>query len=628
MNKVSISINNISKKYDQDYVIKDFSYDFLDRGLYILFGKSGSGKTTLLNIISGAISFDSGSINIYDKKYEGNVNYDNNLIAYITQNTYFINYLTVFDNLKLCNDDVDKIKKYLKGFEVIDKISSYPNELSGGERQRIAIIMALLQNRKIILLDEPTANLDYKNSKKIIDLLQDLKSKCLIICATHDSDFLPVADAVIDFNNLKNKIIKNKEMVSNNLKKEKKKSLFKYMFKSLTYKGREKKSSVFLVIAFSIIFLIIYACFDYDKKIEQGLINEYDINFVKYYCDIETNDYCESIAHEYNVVYNMFPYSSNVVLGEMINEAMREPVDYNIMAKTLPFDKSLFPNAEDYLLYGTYYEDELDIILGVDLARTLSDDIKTLIGEPYTIKMQDKEETFRIVGIFKDLNGDPYFQSLFETGDCMNRYQEYLNSKYTEKYRDDGILGYNELEGHAYQIAYFDNTKDLYDFYKSDNPNIFTFSMNYGFVDFIRTVETAQYYGYPLVIFAFLVTLMFYFQTKYIASKYNNSTLAIYKYLGYSWKNIFINNTLVTLIWTIILYILAFILSIILGSIINMLLIHYEILMFDIFMVDYKNILLLFIFVLVFASFYAIFEYFKLKKYSWIDMVKKDDDLL
>ena len=103
-----------------------------------------------------------------------------------------------------------KIKKYLKGFEVIDKISSYPNELSGGERQRIAIIMALLQNRKIILLDEPTANLDYKNSKKIIDLLQELKKDCLIICATHDSDFLPVADAVIDFNNLKNKIIKNK----------------------------------------------------------------------------------------------------------------------------------------------------------------------------------------------------------------------------------------------------------------------------------------------------------------------------------------------------------------------------------------------------------------------------------
>ena len=624
MNKVLISLDNISKKYDEDYVIKDFSYDFLENGLYVLFGKSGSGKTTLLNIISGAISFNAGSVNINNTSYKNNVN-DNNIIAYITQNTYFINYLTVLDNLKLCSNDLVKINKYLKDFEVIDKINSYPNELSGGERQRIAIIMALLQNKKIILLDEPTANLDYKNSKKIIDLLQDLKSKCLIICATHDSDFLPVADAVIDFNNLKNKIIKNKEMVSNNLKKEKKKSLFKYMFKSLTYKGREKKSSVFLVIAFSIIFLIIYACFDYDKKIEQGLINEYDINFVKYCCDIETNDYCESIAHEYNVVYNMFPYSSNVVLGEMINEAMREPVDYNIMAKTLPFDKSLLPNAEDYLLYGTYYEDELDIILGVDLARTLSDDIKTLIGEPYTIKMQDKEETFRIVGIFKDLNGDPYFQSLFETGN-FNEY-EYLNSKYTEKYRDDGILGYNELEGHAYQIAYFDNTKDLYDFYKTDNPNIFTFSMNYGFVDFIRTVETAQYYGYPLVIFAFLVTLMFYFQTKYIASKYNNSTLAIYKYLGFSYK-IFINNTLVTLIWTIILYILAFILSIILGSIINMLLIHYEILMFDIFMVDYKNILLLFIFVLVFASFYAIFEYFKLKKYSWIDMVKKDDDLL
>ena len=178
---------------------------------------------------------------------------------------------------------------------------------------------------------------------------------------------------------------------------------------------------------------------------------------------METNDYCESIVNEYNAVYNMFPYSDNVVLGEAINEAMLAPVDYNIMAKTLPFDKSLLPNAEDYLLYGTYYEDELDIILGVDLARTLTDDIKTLIGDEYTIKMQDKEETFRIVGIFKDLNDDAYFQSLFETG-YFNEY-EYLNSKYTEKYRDDGILGYNELEGHAYQIAYFDNTKDLYDFY-------------------------------------------------------------------------------------------------------------------------------------------------------------------
>ena len=626
MNKVLISLDNISKKYEEDYVIKDFSYDFLDKGLYVLFGKSGSGKTTLLNIISGAISYNKGSVNINGTNYKNIVINDNTLIAYITQNTYFINYLTVFDNLKLCSNDLIKIKQYLKDFEVLDKINSYPNELSGGEAQRIAIIMALLQNKKIILLDEPTANLDYKNSKKIIDLLQELKKDCLIICATHDSDFLPVSDAVIDFNNLKNKVITNKEIVKNNLKKDKKKSLFKYMFKSLTYKGREKKSSVFLVIAFSIIFLIIYACFDYDKKIEQGLINEYDINFVKYYCEMETNDYCESIVNEYNAVYNMFPYSDNVVLGEAINEAMLAPVDYNIMAKTLPFDKSLLPNAEDYLLYGTYYEDELDIILGVDLARTLSDDIKTLIGEPYTIKMQDKEETFRIVGIFKDLTNEAYFKSLFESIDYND--QEYLNSKYTEKYRDDGILGYNELEGHAYQIAYFNNAKDLYAFYKTDNPNIFTLSLNYGFIDFIRTVETAQYYGYPLVIFAFLVTLMFYFQTKYIASKYNNSTLAIYKYLGFSYKNIFINHTLVTLIWTIILYILAFILSIILGSIINILLIHYNVLMFDLFMVDYKNILLLFIFVIAFALCYAIFEYFILKKYSWIDMVKKDDDLL
>ena len=482
MNKVIVSLDKVSKKYDADYVIKDFSYDFLENGLYVLFGRSGSGKTTLLNLISGAISYEKGTINIYNTKYKEAVNSNNNLIAYITQNTYFINYLTVLDNLKLCSNNIAKINKYLKDFEVSEKIKSYPNELSGGERQRIAIIMALLQNKKIILLDEPTANLDYNNSKKIIDLLNKLKEHCLIICATHDSDFLSVADEVIDFNNLKSKTIKNKIIINREDEKEQKSSLFK-------------------VIAFSIILLIIYACFDYNKKIEQGLLNKYNINFVKYRCDINTNDYCESIIEEYNGIYNMFPYSSNVVTGQIISDGVSEQVNYNILAKTLPFDKSLLPNADDYMLYGTYYEDELDIILGVELAQTLTDDIKTLIGQDYVIKLQDKKETFRIVGIFKDLNDDVYFRSLFEATEYNKK--EYLNSKYTEKYRYDGVLGYNELEGSAYQIAYFNNVNDLYSFYKTNNPNINTINMNYGFVKFVRVVEAARYYGYPLVIFAF-----------------------------------------------------------------------------------------------------------------------------
>ena len=85
--------------------------------------------------------------------------------------------------------------------------------------------------------------------------------------------------------------------------------------------------------------MIIYACFDYDKKIEQGLLNKYNINFVKYRCDINTNDYCESIIEEYNGIYNMFPYSSNVVTGQIISDGVSEQVNYNILAKTLPFDK-------------------------------------------------------------------------------------------------------------------------------------------------------------------------------------------------------------------------------------------------------------------------------------------------
>lgn len=147
-----INVTNLTKKYNlyDEYVLKNFNYSFHETGFYVLFGPSGCGKTTLLNILYGLTEYENGGIELGNEKYINKIPTDvsESYMAYLTQENYFVDYLTVKDNIELCSDNEEKINKLLKKFKLEDKINLYPKNLSGGEKQRLSLLQALLKQKK------------------------------------------------------------------------------------------------------------------------------------------------------------------------------------------------------------------------------------------------------------------------------------------------------------------------------------------------------------------------------------------------------------------------------------------------------------------------------------------------
>ncbi|MDE6441530.1 MAG: ABC transporter ATP-binding protein [Clostridia bacterium] len=171
-----IEIKNFSKSYSDTVVYENFNL-FLEEGeITCILGESGSGKTTLLNAVAGLI------------KYEGSISELN--CSYIFQRPRLVPNLTVYENLKLVCDDVEKIKDMLERVSLTDKAGSYPIKLSGGQAQRVAIARAFLFPSDIILMDEPFSSLDLKLKKQITNLFFEIwrEDKRTAIFVTHDVD--------------------------------------------------------------------------------------------------------------------------------------------------------------------------------------------------------------------------------------------------------------------------------------------------------------------------------------------------------------------------------------------------------------------------------------------------------
>ncbi|MFN7500357.1 MAG: DevA family ABC transporter ATP-binding protein [Dolichospermum sp.] len=212
----SIKIEDLNHFYGEKELTKqvlfDINLEIKPGEIVILTGPSGSGKTTLLSLIGALRSVQNGSLQelnqeLYGASEEQLVQIRRH-ICYIFQAHNLLPFLTARENVQMSIELHENISKkqaiakseaILKEVGLGERINYYPDNLSGGQKQRVAIARALVSHPSIVLADEPTAALDKKTGRDVVNLMQILAKEqhCTILLVTHDDRILDIADRVI-----------------------------------------------------------------------------------------------------------------------------------------------------------------------------------------------------------------------------------------------------------------------------------------------------------------------------------------------------------------------------------------------------------------------------------------------
>ena len=199
-----IKVKNLTHYYNNDKALENINLE-INKGEFVcLVGESGSGKSTLLSIISTLLKPTKGELFFENLNYKNIKDIDDfrkTNIGFIFQFHYLINYLTVKENIKLVNEKAtdNEIHNLLKILRIENLSNKYPNEISGGQRQRVAIARALINKPKVIIADEPTGNLDSKNSLNVFEIFKKLsQEQVTIIVATHDKNLAQIANKIYE----------------------------------------------------------------------------------------------------------------------------------------------------------------------------------------------------------------------------------------------------------------------------------------------------------------------------------------------------------------------------------------------------------------------------------------------
>ncbi len=211
-----VTAQNIKKSYLQGkvqvFALRGVSMSVKKSEFMALAGPSGSGKTTMLNIIGGIDSPDSGTIVVDNNDY-GDMNQSSlaelrlNKIGFVFQAYNLIPVLSARENVEYimllqglkASERKEKAMKILDEVGLEGKYDRRPSELSGGQQQRVAVARAIVSNPAIVLADEPTANLDSKTGKSLLDMMRkmNMEKQVTFIFSTHDNMVMDYAKRIV-----------------------------------------------------------------------------------------------------------------------------------------------------------------------------------------------------------------------------------------------------------------------------------------------------------------------------------------------------------------------------------------------------------------------------------------------
>ncbi len=380
-----ISLNSVSKKYTDRYVLKKITYTFEPGNIYVVKGISGSGKTTLLNIIGLVDTAFEGQLVLDDKNVENmskkEVEELRASIGYVFQTSLLFSHISIIENLLLFDGNSQQIFQLCETFNVAHLLDKYPNQLSNGERQRFSLIRALLGNKKIIIADEPTAALDKENALEGVSEFAKLRELgYVVIISTHDTIFDRIANYILDLDygvldETKNQV----DVVDIN---EKKQGALKQHFlqADVNYsKKRFKKIGFLSIVTLVMLFVTILASLSLMLNLESEYIRKIKTEYPTHvFYDIGSKNTLNLPEGEYK------EYRNYIIKGD--------PLIVPYMDKK---DSSLnIPNA---LILGTFPKNQNEIVINDMFWKQKYKRAKDVVGK--TIQVESLGKTFTIVGV-------------------------------------------------------------------------------------------------------------------------------------------------------------------------------------------------------------------------------------
>lgn len=204
-----IVLENLSKRFQNEWVFKNISYEFNINNSYAILGLNGSGKSTLLQCISGLLTPSKGSISYFSNEKIIGVD---EVFEYISISGPYLELIEEFTLLQMIDfhKKFKNLRSEISNTEIIDILNLNGNgnkvlrTFSSGMKQRVKLALAILTDSDLLLLDEPTSNLDAENRKWFRELLnQNNKDRILVVCSNHIKEEYEICNYAIEMSKYK-----------------------------------------------------------------------------------------------------------------------------------------------------------------------------------------------------------------------------------------------------------------------------------------------------------------------------------------------------------------------------------------------------------------------------------------